>query len=41
MLQKISALIDEEEKVDALLETSTKTAFIKLAEKFIKEEEEL
>ncbi|MBO0431901.1 PTS sugar transporter subunit IIA [Enterococcus sp. DIV0660C] len=40
MLQKISALIDEEEKVDALLETSTKAAFIKLAEKFIKEEEE-
>ncbi|MBO0452018.1 PTS sugar transporter subunit IIA [Candidatus Enterococcus murrayae] len=39
MLQKISSLIDEEEKVDALLKTTTKTEFIKLSERFINEEE--
>lgn len=40
MLQKISALFDEEEKVDALLKTTSKTEFIKLSEEFIYEEEE-
>lgn len=40
MLQKISALFDEEEKVDALLKTTSKKEFIKLSEEFIHEEEE-
>lgn len=39
MLQKISSLIDEEEKVDELLKTTTKTEFIKISERFINEEE--
>lgn len=40
MLQKISALFDEEEKVDALLKTASKREFITLSEEFIHEEEE-
>lgn len=40
MLQKISALFDEEEKVDALLKTTSKKEFITLSEEFIHEEEE-
>lgn len=41
MLQKISTLIDEEEKVDALLNTTSKEEFIHLSNRFINEEEEL
>lgn len=40
LLQKISALIDEEGKVDALLDSTSKKEFIELAEMFIREEEE-
>lgn len=40
MLQKISALIDEESKVDALLDTTNKTEFIELSEIYFKEDEE-
>ncbi len=39
LLQKLSALIDEEEKVNALLATTTKQEFITLAETYITEEE--
>lgn len=40
MLQRISALIDEEEKVEALLGASSKTEFIALSKVFFEEEEE-
>lgn len=39
LLQKLSALIDDEEKVTALLATTTKAAFLTLAEAYILEEE--
>lgn len=40
LLQKVSALIDEEEKVEALLLTKNKQAFLELAAAFIQEEED-
>ena len=38
LLQQISALIDEEEKVSALLAVSSKDEFINLAQKMIEQE---
>lgn len=40
LLQRISALIDEEVKVNALLGSASKKEFVTLAETFIREEEE-
>lgn len=40
LLQKVSAIIDEEEKVEKLLHLRNKTAFLTLVNQYIQEEEE-